>query len=123
MMDQDTASRASAPTEIELDRAGKQVRFTWADGLWSDYAWEWLRWRCPCAWCSGEGGQPGTLATRTSLEPDETEMVDLNLVGRYAVQPTWKDGHDTGIFTFRNLRALAEENALLRPAESSAREK
>lgn len=47
------------------------------------------------------------------MTPDETEMVDVNLVGRYAVQPTWKDGHDTGLFTFRGLRVLAEEEGLL----------
>jgi DUF971 family protein len=31
-------------------------------------------------------------------------MADIVLVGRYAVQPTWADGHDTGIYAFRVLR-------------------
>jgi DUF971 family protein len=44
-------------------------------------------------------------------------MVDIELVGRYAVKPTWRNGHDTGIFTFRNLRALAEQDNLLAAAE------
>ena len=35
------------------------------------------------------------------------------LVGRYAVKPTWRDGHDTGLFTFRTLRALADKDSLL----------
>jgi DUF971 family protein len=100
------------PTDIELDSRGRRVRFVWADGRHSDYDWEWLRWRCPCATCSGEGEYPGELKNRTSLRPDETEMVDLEIVGRYAVKPTWRDGHDTGIFTFRNLRSLAEEHKL-----------
>jgi DUF971 family protein len=39
-------------------------------------------------------------------------MVDLEMVGRYAVKPTWSDGHSTGIFTFRNLRGLAETDNL-----------
>jgi DUF971 family protein len=107
---------AATPIEIELDRAGQRMRFGWADGQRSDYTWEYLRWRCPCALCSGEGGQPGALATRTSMQPDEMEMVDLDLVGRYAVQPTWKDGHATGIYTFRELRRLAEEDDLLHPS-------
>jgi len=46
------------------------------------------------------------------LRPEETVMVNLELVGRYAVKPTWSDGHDTGIFTFRNLRGLAETDSL-----------
>ncbi len=98
---------------IELDREGRRLRFSWADGRHSDYDWEYLRWRCPCAWCSGEGDRPGSLEGRTSLTPDETQMVDVELVGRYAVQPTWKDGHDSGMFTFRNLRLLAEQDGLL----------
>ena len=40
-------------------------------------------------------------------------MTDVELVGRYALQPTWKDGHDTGIYTFRVLRGLAELSNLL----------
>jgi DUF971 family protein len=114
---------ATTPVDIELDREGRRLRFAWADGRLSSYDWELLRWRCPCALCSGEGDFPGTLAGRTSLRPDETEMVDVNLVGRYAVQPTWRDNHDTGIFTFRNLRSLAEQEGLLEPpAEARASE-
>jgi ATP-binding protein involved in chromosome partitioning len=107
---------AATPTDIELESSGRRLRFTWADGRRSDYDWEYLRWRCPCASCSGEGEYPGTLQGRTSLRPDEVEMIDVELVGRYAVKPTWRDGHDTGIFTFRNLRALATQDALLSEA-------
>ena len=102
-----------APVEIELDRAGRRLLFSWADGRRSAYDWEYLRWRCPCAWCAGEGGRPGALEGRDSLSADETTMADVNLVGRYAVQPTWQDAHDTGMFTFRALRAMAEQDGLL----------
>ncbi|MCA1644640.1 MAG: DUF971 domain-containing protein, partial [Chloroflexi bacterium] len=68
--------------------------------------------RCPCASCSGEGEYAGELQGRTALQPDETEMIDVELVGRYAIKPTWRNGHDTGLFTFRNLRALAEKDKL-----------
>ncbi len=104
---------ATTPVEIELDRDSRRLRFTWRDGRRSDFDWEYLRWRCPCAWCAGEGDRPGALEGRTSLTPDEMEMTDVNLVGRYAVQPTWKDSHDTGIFTFRALRGFAESDGLL----------
>ncbi len=111
--ERDLPQGATTPVEVELDREGRRLRFTWVDGRRSDYDWEYLRWRCPCAWCSGEGGRPGTLESRTSLTPDETEMDDVELVGRYAIQPTWKDGHDSGIYTFRALRVLAEQDRLL----------
>jgi len=103
---------ATTPADIELDSGGRRLRFTWADGRRSDYDWEYLRWRCPCASCSGEGEYPGELQGRTELRPEETEMIDLDLVGRYAVKPTWRNGHDTGLYTFRNLRALADKDNL-----------
>jgi DUF971 family protein len=104
---------STTPVDIELDRSARVLRLAWADGRQSAFDWEFLRWRCPCAWCSGEGDRPGALQDRTELRPDETEMTDVELVGRYALQPTWKDGHDTGIYTFRGLRALAEHAQLL----------
>ncbi len=107
---------AATPTDIELDSTGRRLRFTWGDGRRSDYDWEYLRWRCPCASCSGEGEYPGELQSRTELRPEETEMIDLDLVGRYAVKPTWRNGHDTGLFTFRSLRALAEKDNLFSEA-------
>ena len=105
-------SGATTPTDIEMDTQGKRVRFVWADGRRSDFDWEYLRWRCPCATCSGEGEFAGELQSRTSFSAEEIEMVDLELVGRYAVKPTWGNGHDTGLFTFRNLRQLAEQDDL-----------
>lgn len=112
--DESAAGAASAPVDIELDRGGHRLRFAWADGRRSDYDWEYLRWRCPCAWCAGEGGTPGQLASRNTLTADEIVMADVELVGRYAVKPTWGDQHDTGIYTFRVLRGLAERDGLLR---------
>src|SRR5215207_4958438 len=105
---------AATPTDIEMDSRGRRLRFTWGDERSSEYEWEYLRWRCPCAFCSGEGEYPGVLASKTSMTPDEIEMIDIELVGRYAVKPTWRDNHDTGIFTFRNLRLLAEKDNLFR---------
>ena len=109
----DTPGTAATPIDIELDSGHRRLRFEWADGRRSEFDWEYLRWRCPCATCSGEGEFAGVLKDRTSLRPDETEMIDLELVGRYAVKPTWRDGHDTGIYSFRALRTLADQDGLL----------
>ncbi|MBV9171960.1 MAG: DUF971 domain-containing protein [Chloroflexi bacterium] len=107
------AASAASPVDIELDTGARRLRFAWADGQKSDFDWEYLRWRCPCASCAGEGDFAGVLKDRTSLRAEETEMVDVELVGRYAVKPVWRDGHDTGIYTFRALRALAEQDSLV----------
>lgn len=100
------APGAAVPTDIELESKGRRLRFVWADGQRSDYDWEYLRWRCPCASCSGEGSTPGMLDSLPMFQPGQTDMVDINLTGRYAVTPVWGDGHDLGIYSFRMLRAL-----------------
>jgi DUF971 family protein len=63
-----------------------------------------LRWLCPCAYCRGEAGQPGWLDTDPTLTAEQTRLVDLALVGSYAIQVSWGDGHHTGYHTFQLLR-------------------
>jgi DUF971 family protein len=43
---------------------------------------------------------------------DELEINDLQLVGRYAINFRWSDGHETGIYSFRYLRELCEQKAV-----------
>jgi DUF971 family protein len=96
----------TTPTHIELDREGRRLLVRWLDAHESAFDWEYLRWRCPCAECSGEGGAPGALASLPMFKPGQTDMVDVNLTGRYAVTPVWGDGHSMGIYSFRMLRAI-----------------
>jgi len=95
-----------APTKIEGDAERKAMKITWNDGHESDIGYEWLRWHCPCASCAGEGGSPGELAHTRELTSQQTNLEDLQLVGSYGMNPVWQDGHHTGIFTFRALRAM-----------------
>jgi DUF971 family protein len=41
------------------------------------------------------------------LAPRSFQLARLELVGAYAVQPVWADGHRSGIFSFDYLRRLA----------------
>jgi DUF971 family protein len=36
------------------------------------------------------------------------ELTRLATVGGYAIQPTWGDGHNTGIYSFDYVRHVAE---------------
>lgn len=94
------------PQRIKLDRDHRTVLIGWADGHESVFDWEYLRWRCPCASCQGEGGRPGELQMAVVLRPEQTDLADLEMTGRYALSPLWQDGHHTGIYTWRNLRAM-----------------
>jgi DUF971 family protein len=96
------------PTSFLLDEDKRQLTLSWSDGHESIHSWEALRWACPCAWCAGEGGQPGVLAGKKALSHEETTLVNLQVVGRYGLTPIWEDGHKTGIYTFERLRASCE---------------
>ena len=92
------------PTRIDADRAAGIVRLEWADGHQTAYDTVALRWLCPCAYCRGEAGLPGWLDSSPTLTAAQTTLVNLVLVGNYAVQPTWGDGHYSGFHTFLLLR-------------------
>jgi DUF971 family protein len=94
----------STPSRIHADRAAGTIQIGWADGHETTYDTVSLRWLCPCAFCRGEAGLPGWLDTRPTLTTDQTRLVDVQLVGQYAVAPTWGDGHHTGYYTFALLR-------------------
>ena len=38
------------------------------------------------------------------------ELLGFDLVGGYALQPRWADGHSTGIYSFTYLRRLAQHS-------------
>jgi DUF971 family protein len=99
------------PVDIRYDNARQRLEISWADGHESAYDYELLRWRCPCAECAGEMGQPGRLRSVRQLRPEQYALRAIELVGHYAVRPTWSDGHDTGIYAFDRLRDLDAEAA------------
>ncbi len=100
-----SGSPSTVPTGIHADRAGGTLRLTWADGHETTYGTVALRWLCPCAYCRGEAGMPGWLDSAPTLTDDQTRLVTVQLVGNYALCPSWADGHRTGYYTFDLLRA------------------
>jgi DUF971 family protein len=94
------------PLRIDADRAAGMLRLAWADGHATAYDTVTLRWLCPCAYCRGEAGMPGWLDSNPTLTAEQTRLVDVALVGSYAIQVTWGDGHATGYHTFDLLRDM-----------------
>lgn len=97
-------SDATTPTKIHADRAAGTLELEWADGHQTAYRAFDLRWLCPCAFCRGEAGIPGWLDSAPTLTPEQLQLVDVHLVGNYALAPTWGDGHHTGYYPFALLR-------------------
>jgi DUF971 family protein len=94
---------------IRVEVIGDELAVVWNDGLESYIGLEKLSRSCPCATC---GGEPDVLGhvhrPLVSYGPHSFELRGFRHVGGYALQPTWNDGHDTGLYTFRLLRALNE---------------
>ncbi|HEX8026137.1 MAG TPA: gamma-butyrobetaine hydroxylase-like domain-containing protein [Candidatus Limnocylindrales bacterium] len=98
------AGSPTVPLRIHLDRAAGLLDLEWQDGHATRYDAVTLRWLCPCAFCRGEAGLPGWLDTGPTLTADQTRLVDLHLIGSYALAPEWGDGHHTGYYPFVLLR-------------------
>ena len=81
----------------------------------SDYPLAYLRGWCPCALCQGHGGE------RRYIQVPITELTNIAVVGNYALNLSWGDGHDTGIYSYRYLRDLCPCSACGAPATSGGR--
>ena len=94
------------PKNLQL--IGQELAIEWNDGLESYLELEFLRRACPCASCGGEpdvlgqGMRPNVVYGAQSFE-----LRGWDLVGGYAIQPKWGDGHGTGIYSYQYLRRLA----------------
>lgn len=96
--------RATEPDRIHADRGASRLEIDWADGHHTVYTFTELRWLCSCAFCRGEAGTPGWLDSKPVLTPQQTQLVNVQLVGQYAIEPMWADGHQHGYYTFTSLR-------------------
>ena len=96
---------AIEPSEIK-HQDDFTLRITWADGLECTYRAAVLRRACPCAQCVDEW--TGNRVLKPSTIDDDLQISDISLVGRYALNFRWSDGHETGIYSFRYLRELCE---------------
>jgi len=92
-------------TPVEITRSGEaDVRILWRDGHESVYPARYLRQNCRCAGCVEE--MTGKQLLDEEALPDDVVPLSLQLVGSYAIQPQFSDGHGTGIYTFEHLRRI-----------------
>ena len=97
---------------LELRNAqviGNELALAWNDETESYFALEFLRRACPCAACGGEPDVLGNVSRPHVTYTDKSfQLVGFDLVGGYALQPRWADGHSSGIYSFTYLRRLGE---------------
>lgn len=97
----------NAPKDLKVKIAEQKLLIEWKDGRTSEFPLAQLRKHCPCASCRGEREktEDNPLAILKS-DPRDLRVVNARLVGNYAIQLIWSDGHDTGMFDFKLLRSL-----------------
>lgn len=82
------------------------VTIKWTDGEINTLSAKYLRVNCACAQCVEEWTNRKLLDPATVSANIQAE--DYLMVGKYAVQFLWSDGHYTGIYPFDMLRSLAD---------------
>lgn len=94
-----------------LDHAtviGDELALSFRDGFEAYLKLPLLRRACPCAVCQGEPDALGrVLRPLVEYGPRAFELLKFEIVGGYAIQPFWADGHSTGIFSYAYLQKLA----------------
>jgi DUF971 family protein len=95
------------PTNIQ--QIGNELAIQWNDGTESYLDLQFLRRACPCAACGGEPDVLGNIMRpNVSYAENSFELAGFEIVGGYALQPRWGDGHGTGIYSFQYLRRISQ---------------
>ncbi|MHB1299890.1 MAG: gamma-butyrobetaine hydroxylase family protein [Burkholderiales bacterium] len=85
-----------SPTEIKLHKKSRLLEIAFSDGKTFSFPFEFLRVHSPSAEVRGHG--PGQEVLQTGKK--DVDIENIEPVGRYALQITFSDGHDTGIYSW-----------------------
>ena len=94
------------PTKIE-PYSPTELFISWNTGENYSIPYVEVRYYCPCAGCVDEHTGERTIE-KSSISP-EIRPTDVQLIGRYAVQFLWSDGHNTGMYHFDRLLELCQK--------------
>jgi DUF971 family protein len=97
------------PTAITVHERSRVLEVGFSDGRAFRIPFELMRVYSPSAEVQGHG--PGQEVLQTGKR--EVGLAGLEPVGNYAVQPTFSDGHSSGIFSWDYLYWLGSEQAEL----------
>ena len=97
------------PTGLTVHQNSRVLEVAFSDGASFRIPFELMRIYSPSAEVQGHG--PGQEVLQTGKR--EVGIVALEPVGNYAVQPTFSDGHESGIYSWDYLYFLGAQQAEL----------
>lgn len=95
-------SDTPAPVSLTVHGQSRVLEVSFSDGAAFRIPFELMRVYSPSAEVQGHG--PGQEVLQTGKR--HVDLVALEPVGNYAVQPAFSDGHDSGIFSWAYLYEL-----------------
>jgi len=98
-------SGAPTPQDLTVHSKSRVLEISFSDGKTFRIPFELMRVYSPSAEVQGHG--PGQETLQTGKR--NVELAALEPVGNYAVQPTFSDGHDSGIFSWDYLYFLGSQ--------------
>jgi DUF971 family protein len=96
---------APRPTAVTVHQQSRVLEVGFDDGKTFRIPFELMRIYSPSAEVQGHG--PGQEVLQTGKR--DVTIVSIEPVGHYAIQPTFSDGHDTGIFSWQYLYRLGAQ--------------
>ncbi len=93
-----------SPKDVRAVTEQRYLEIVWEEGHIGRYPYRILRGECPCAACVDEFTGVRTLDIASIA--DDIILDDMQLVGNYALRIDWSDGHSTGLYSWKLLRAL-----------------
>ena len=97
------------PSGITLHTQSRVLELQYADGSTYRLPFEFLRVYSPSAEVRGHG--PGQETLQTGKR--DVTVTSIEAVGHYAIQPTFSDGHSSGIYSWDHLYDLATRQETL----------
>ena len=103
--------REDSPTPVAMTAHGQSrvLEIDFSDGARFRIPFELMRIYSPSAEVQGHG--PGQEILQTGKR--DVTLLELAPIGNYAVQPSFSDGHDTGIFSWEYLYFLGSRQEQL----------
>jgi DUF971 family protein len=97
------------PTALTVHQQSRVLEIAFSDGAQFRLPFELLRVYSPSAEVQGHG--PGQEVLQTGKR--DVEIVALEPIGNYAVQPTFSDGHSSGLYAWDYLYYLGDRQEAL----------